>query len=575
MRRRLRVTLTAVFLSLLFISLNLGSNIPPSYAQPPYPGDIPLNSDFTYQGFLVFQGAYYDGTCNFKFTLFNIEEGGSPIAGPIERTGVRVRNGYFTVKLNFGQDVFIGTKRWLEIGVRCNNAAEVGFKTLKPRQELTPTPYALALPGLWTQPIALDGGALADSPNLIGGYYLNHVSPHARGATIGGGGAPSVTLDIAEPFPVLQDGTITFETINRVTEAYGTVDGGLGNTADLVATVGGGLVNTAKGPGSTVGGGGVNTASGLVATVGGGYLNTVSGDLASISGGGYNTASYTGTTVSGGAYNTAGNHWATVGGGVANTVSGDSAVIGGGNQNVAGGFGATIGGGQQNVAGDGQPSIPEAAGVYATIPGGFQNVAQGNYSFAAGQQAKANHQGAFVWADAANTDLSSTGDNQFIVRANGGLWLGATGSPSFPTGRFINTSTGAFLSSSGTWTNNSDRRAKENLSPVAGQEILEKLAEMPITVWNYKTDPTSVQHIGPMAQDFYAAFGLGNDNVSIATIDGDGVALAAIQGLYQINQEQMTLIAELQQQHSDLAARVAELEALIALINQEQSGGQR
>jgi hypothetical protein len=209
------------------------------------------------------------------------------------------------------------------------------------------------------------------------------------------------------------------------------------------------------------------------------------------------------------------------------------------------------------------------------VPGGFQNSAQGNYSLAAGRQAKADHQGAFVWADASNADLASTGSNQFIVRASGGIWLGTTSTPNIRPEAFLDTSTGAYLSSSGTWTNASDRRTKENVTPVDGQEVLARLAEMPISTWNYKVDAPSVRHMGPMAQDFYAAFGLGSDDTAIATVDTDGVALAAIQELHQIVQEQQDQIVTLQQQNSELEARMMALEGLVTSLTEVQGGGKQ
>jgi trimeric autotransporter adhesin len=61
---------------------------------------------------------------------------------------------------------------------------------------------------------------------------------------------------------------------------------------------------------------------------------------------------------------------------------------------------------------------------------------------------------------------------------------------------------------------------------------------MPIRTWNYTNDPAS-RHIGPVTQDFHAAFGLGTDDKSISTVDADGVALAAIQGLNQKLEENL------------------------------------
>jgi hypothetical protein len=101
----------------------------------------------------------------------------------------------------------------------------------------------------------------------------------------------------------------------------------------------------------------------------------------------------------------------------------------------------------------------------------------------------------------------------------------------FVLGETIATWTGAFLSDGGTWTNNSDRDSKVELIGVDSASILTKVASLPISTWRYKVEKDQI-HLGPMAQDFRAAFGLGMDEKHIATIDEDGVALAAIQALY-------------------------------------------
>ena len=84
----------------------------------------------------------------------------------------------------------------------------------------------------------------------------------------------------------------------------------------------------------------------------------------------------------------------------------------------------------------------------------------------------------------------------------------------------------------------SDRNAKENFAPVSPREVLDKVAALPISRWNFKEDKAS-EHLGPMAQDFYAAFNVGPDDKHIATVDADGVALAAIQGLNQKVEERL------------------------------------
>ena len=71
------------------------------------------------------------------------------------------------------------------------------------------------------------------------------------------------------------------------------------------------------------------------------------------------------------------------------------------------------------------------------------------------------------------------------------------------------------------------------LESVSGFDVLDKLVALPISTWNYKTDDPSVRHIGPMAQDFAAAFGVGSDDRHIATVDASGVALASIQALHE------------------------------------------
>ena len=101
----------------------------------------------------------------------------------------------------------------------------------------------------------------------------------------------------------------------------------------------------------------------------------------------------------------------------------------------------------------------------------------------------------------------------------------------------------------GTLTEQSDRNSKVNIAAADVQAILTKVLGLPISTWAYKQDP-SVNHIGPMAQDFKDSFNVGADETSISTIDRDGVALAAIQGLYQVMLDMIveleTLLAELE-----------------------------
>lgn len=69
--------------------------------------------------------------------------------------------------------------------------------------------------------------------------------------------------------------------------------------------------------------------------------------------------------------------------------------------------------------------------------------------------------------------------------------------------------------------------------PVKGFEVLEKLAALPVSTWRYKTEPPEVRHLGPMAQDFKDAFGLGDSDKHINFVDANGVTIVAIQALYR------------------------------------------
>lgn len=114
----------------------------------------------------------------------------------------------------------------------------------------------------------------------------------------------------------------------------------------------------------------------------------------------------------------------------------------------------------------------------------------------------------------------------------------------------------------------SDVNAKENFAPVDVAAVLAQVIKLPITTWNYQVE-TAVRHMGPMAQDFYAAFSLGTDNRHLAPLDANGVALAAIQALAQQNQTQESRLTQLEQENADLAARLAALEALVLELAQD------
>jgi hypothetical protein len=174
------------------------------------------------------------------------------------------------------------------------------------------------------------------------------------------------------------------------------------------------------------------------------------------------------------------------------------------------------------------------------VAGGFYNTASGTESFAAGLFANATDNGSFVWCQTNfNVQCESMGTNSFVVSVDGPIYF--FDGPN---------SSGCYLSSSsGSWTCSSDRNLKDHIQTIDPQSVLETLARMPISQWSMKADTKSNKHIGPMAQDFYAAFGLGETDKYIAQGDAQGVALASIQGLYQ---ELKATKRELQQKDSQI-----------------------
>lgn len=329
---------------------------------------------------------------------------------------------------------------------------------------------------------------------------------------------------------------------------HATISGGWANVANgNIGTIGGGASNTASG-GATVGGGSSNNASHSWATVSGGLENTANGYRSTIGGGSYNTASGDSSTIGGGADNNASGGNSTVSGGRENDASAINSTIGGGYDNEANGVNAIIGGGIHNIA----------SGYSSTIPGGWRCAARGDHTFAACNNAHANHFGSIVIAANGSyvegDTITSGGSEQMVLRADGGLFItNAGGVAPYDNTKLITTRGGAYLSGNGTnWTNASDENIKENFKIVNGSILLRGIAELPISQWNYRCDDDNVTHIGPTAQDFYEVFGLGNDDKSISTVDPAGVALAGIKELIQENRELRDLISQLERRITEL-----------------------
>jgi len=362
---------------------------------------------FTYQGRLNNGGGPASGSYDLTFSLFNLGSGGVAIAGPVTNSAVEVTNGLFTTQVDFGS-VLNGATNWLEIAVSTNGANS--FTTLAPRQQITPTPYAITAAYLSSvvENNSIQGGV---SSATIGGGYQNIISTAGINCTISGG------------------------SVNTVISPNSTIGGGEYNTTgtnSYFATISGGGYSSI----------GTNSSS---TTISGGYANAIDDNTldSAIGGGSFNTIGTNSpySTIAGGRINSiSGNAIASaIGGGFENTVRGGNYhVIGGGCLNLAGPSGiyatnssyGSVGGGYGN----------NAEGNYATAPGGYLNWALGQYSFAAGRQAKAMSDGTFIWADSQNAEFDSSGTNQFDVRASGGVQFVTSGAGMTLDGQAVLTS---------------------------------------------------------------------------------------------------------------------------------------
>jgi hypothetical protein len=220
-------------------------------------------------------------------------------------------------------------------------------------------------------------------------------------------------------FLPLSGGTLTgaITSTNDPSITMGKGNFGSSNTNAGIQAFVAGENNHARGNYSVSSGGGgataadSNSATGEYATVGGGRSNVANYDHATIGGGYGNQANRYYTFIGGGYVNTISASYGTIGGGAQNVVSQQYGIVSGGSVNTASGLLSTVGGGATNTA----------SGDYSTVSGGELNSANGAYSFAAGRRAQALHDGSFVWADQTDEDFSSTGTNQFLIRATGGM----------------------------------------------------------------------------------------------------------------------------------------------------------
>jgi hypothetical protein len=237
-----------------------------------------------------------------------------------------------------------------------------------------------------------------------------------------------------------------------------------------------------------------------------------------------------------------------------------------GNVTVASGYASVALGRGASASGNAAVSIGyhcSATGSSSTAFG-YYSTASGNNSVAMGFRSSTNnYSGSFVFSDNSSNTIftTSTANNQFMVRASGGTIFYSNTAM---------TSGVSLAAGGGGWLTLSDRNYKEHFKKPDGEMILKKISEMEITSWNYKSQPATIRHIGPMAQDFYAAFKFGESDTTITTTDIDGINMIAIQELakrtneLKLKADEIKLLKnkvdELSKEKAELTKRITAIE---------------
>jgi hypothetical protein len=441
--------------------------------------------------------------------------------------------------------------------------------------------------------------------NSLGGGLQN--SAWGPWASIGGGRSNSAGIF----------GTVAGGINNLIVGNYGSIGGGWRNIMEIGAdssTIAGGEWNQIEfyAFAGTIGGGVFNriATNGAFSTVAGGVNNWIEQDTErSAIGGGENNVIQTGVhygTIAGGRQNfiTSNGYYGTIGGGTSNIVGAVGASIPGGSLNEAGGDYSFAAGYRANALHSGtfvwadsldRDFTSSAAnqflirasgglGIGTSSPRGAVHVLSeanptvvriqstggpgfGRVEFISDPQGSPNEwrpaylqstdNGGFTGGLAffvnGTGDLNKFGNVEVMRLVNGRVGIGTT-----TPGERLHVVGNIFAT--GTITPNSDRNVKKNFRNVDPDEVLSRVLGLRVQEWSYRHEEDSVRHMGPMAQDFHAAFGLGANDKTIATVDSDGVALAAIQGLNRKLQDQL---AARDAEIHELKNAVAELKQLL------------
>lgn len=542
---------------------------------------------FTYQGKLNDGASSANGTYQMEFELYDDANAGTQVGSTVTNNNVSVTNGIFNVQLDFGSNAFTGGARYISFKVK--KAAEPTFTTLTPRQLITSAPYAIR---------SLNASNVETT--TAGNSVINAINDGATNVTINENRLPS---NIVRLTPSVSQSASSTTVSDAAVNIAGNQDNGGGSFTNLSRfrfNVDGGFFTSgtqATGAVPTTGAGSRMMwypgkwafRVGKIDSFGSTYWdesNIGNGSIAlgenTRAGGNNSFAANLATTASGDESVALGNN---------GTASADRAFAFNG---TASGVGAVaIGSGAQATNDDalalGPSSIagglasitigPSIANGSFGVAIGLQNKAAGNFSLALGKNASTcstwdcqpgtARQGSIVISDGcagfSSDAVTATANNQVNIRGCGGF-------------RFFtnqNLTTGVEMApGGGAWSSLSDRNMKENFATVNPREILQKVVTMPVTTWNYKSQDKSIRHIGVMAQDFQQQFGVGESDKRITTIDPDGVAFAAIQGLNEELKDRDAKIENLkeevknqQQQLNNQQKMINELKKLLCITN--------
>lgn len=395
---------------------------------------------FVYQGQLVTNGALVSGTCNFAFSLFDSPSGGTQVGATLTRNGVVVSSGLFAVALDFGASAFTGAPRWLAIAAQC--AGDAALTPLAPRQQLTPTPYAIFAASANSANSAATAGS-ANTANTA----TNAQSVPWSGVTgkpawaqtelpawqlLGNTAAPGAFVGTTNTQPL----ELRVNNTPGLRLVYGQDTNADADTAVTPHLLGGDLSNQAPdtNEGGVIGGGSQNTLGDSYAVIGGGTQNhaalfgvvaggsgnTITDSSYGVIGGGLNNRLVLSTsgaqnfnTIGGGLQNEINGAMSTIAGGDKNAIVGNWSAIGGGNDNsVVGSFGA-IAGGSSNLISANFATVSgvsnQALADYTTIPGGTDARATqyGQLAYASGSFGPAGDAQASLYVLRGNTNNNS------------------------------------------------------------------------------------------------------------------------------------------------------------------------